>query len=204
MAQAARQIDASAQEVDVVTARNMADIERLADAFRDRIGVPADDLRPLDVSTLVDYALPKIGIHFMPVKDSDLPDVYAFAEQYGEEDDDIEVLLRQSEWDALHAGGSRAHHARGTVVHEIGHCILHIPEMRRRHALGYGIPRRVPAHRVDRRQNCEWQAYAFGGCILAPRHAILRSKKTSPKKLAKIFDTSFHLMTMHLHRLDLL
>jgi hypothetical protein len=45
----------------------MADIERIADAFRDRIGVAADDLRPLDVSTLVDYALPKIGIHFMPV-----------------------------------------------------------------------------------------------------------------------------------------
>lgn len=99
--------------------------------------------------------------------------MYAFAQSDGDEGDDIEVLVQESEWDSLHAGGTLAHHARGTFMHEFGHCILHVPQIRRLRALGLGLPRQMRPREIKTYCNAEWQAWAFAGCMLAPRASIL-------------------------------
>jgi Zn-dependent peptidase ImmA (M78 family) len=190
--------------VTVVAGRSMADIEhtahqRLRELVPDAVGQP----RPSDLSQLVDYALPRKGIHFVPVSDSELPGVWAFAQPTGDVDDEIEVLIQESEWNALHAGGRKAHHARGTVAHELGHVYLHVRQIRARIALGRGLPRQVDVRNVKSYDNAEWQAWAFAGCFLAPRASILAAHTLDAARLASIFATSEQLMKLHLRRLGL-
>jgi Zn-dependent peptidase ImmA (M78 family) len=191
--------------VTVVTGRSMAEIEQIAHQrlhglVRDVVGQPL----PVDLSRLVDYALPQERIHFVPVNDNELPGMWAFAQPTGDVDDDIEVLIQDSEWTALHAGGRKAHHARGTVAHELGHVYLHVKQIRARIALGHGLPRQVDVREVKTYDNAEWQAWAFGGCFLAPRPSIIAANTLDPARLASIFMTSEKLMKMHLQRLGLI
>jgi Zn-dependent peptidase ImmA (M78 family) len=104
----------------------------------------------------------------------------------------------------LHAGGRKAHHARGTVAHELGHVYLHVNQIRARIALGRGLPRQVDVREVKTYDNAEWQAWAFAGCFLAPRASILAANTLDAAQLASIFATSEKLMKLHLRRLGLL
>ncbi len=150
--------DTDGYVVTVVAGRSMADIEhiahqRLHGLVPEVVGQPL----PIDLSQLVDYTLPSQGIHFLPVDDEELPGMWAFAQPTGEVGDDIEVLIRDSEWTRLHAGGRKAHHARGTVAHELGHVYLHVNQIRARIALGHGLPRQVDVREVKTYDNAEWQ-----------------------------------------------
>lgn len=197
--------DTDGYVVTVVAGRSMADIEhiahqRLHGLVPEVVGQPL----PIDLSQLVDYTLPSQGIHFLPVDDEELPGMWAFAQPTGEVGDDIEVLIRDSEWTRLHAGGRKAHHARGTVAHELGHVYLHVNQIRARIALGHGLPRQVDVREVKTYDNAEWQAWAFGGCFLAPRDSIIAANTLDAARLASIFATSESLMKLHLQRLGLL
>ena len=153
---------------------------------------------PVNLSHLVDYVLPEDGIHVSPVDDSELG-MWAIAQDHGERGDPIEVLVLESEWDKLHAGGRRAHHARGTIAHEIGHAVMHIDQRRRWRELG-GLPR---ARSVETYRDPEWQAWCFAGCFLAPRASIIAARTNSLTELAEIFQTSVELMTHHCRRLKI-
>jgi hypothetical protein len=191
--------------VTAVVARSMAKIEQIAhqrlhELVPDFVGRP----RPIDLSCLVDYVLPRHGIHFVPVDDDVLPGIWAFAQPKGDVGDEIEVLIQESEWTALHSCGRKAHHARGTVAHELGHAYLHVDQIRRRIALGLGLPRQVDARKLKSYDNAEWQAWAFAGCFLAPRASIAAAGTLDADELASIFMTSPRIMTLHLRRLGLL
>jgi hypothetical protein len=157
----------------------------------------------LDLSRWVDFELPKLGIHFYPVEDVQMPTEYARTLPAGDVGDPIEVLIRRSEWDALHAGGRGAHHARGTVVHELGHAFQHVESVRQRRAQGLALPRHVSASTVKAYEDPEWQAWCFGTCIIAPRTTILMGATRSATALADIYGTSIKLMRMHLNRLGI-
>jgi hypothetical protein len=201
----ARAYDTDDQVVTQVASKSLAQIEaaaldtleRLAPGFVGRA-------EPLDVANLVDYGLPKHGIHFVPVEDDELGDHWAYAQCDGDEGDDVEVLVQNTEWQNVHNGGRRAHHGRATFMHELGHVILHVPQIRRRRSRGLGMPRQMRVSQIKRYQNPEWQAYAFGGCMLAPRSSIIASGLRSVAALSITFATSEELMRLHLKRLGLL
>lgn len=158
---------------------------------------------PLNVEQLVDYILPQQGIHFVPVSDDELPVMWAFAQCDGSADDEIEVLVKKTEWDNLFAGGRRSHHARGTFMHELGHAILHVNAIRRRRAVGLGLPRQFRPSELKPYMNAEWQAWCFAGCMLAPRASIVAAGTLSVSELSDIFMTSTQLLALHLKRLGL-
>jgi hypothetical protein len=158
---------------------------------------------PLNVEHLVDYALPQQDIHFVPVSDDELPEMWAFAQCDGAAGDEIEVLVKKTEWDNLFEGGRRSHHARGTFMHELGHAILHVNAIRRRRAMGLGLPRQIRPRELKPYKNAEWQAWCFAGCMLAPRASIVAAGTLSVSALSDIFMTSTQLLALHLKRLGL-
>lgn len=176
-----------------------AALEVLKVVAPDVVGRPV----PLDVARLVDYELPKRGVHFVPVSDDELPDMWAFAQCDGEVGDEIEVLVQNTEWDNLFTGGRRSHHARGTFMHELGHAILHVRAIRKRRSMGLGMPRKMPSSSVKAYRNAEWQAYCYAGCMLAPRASIIAAGTTNVSDLSQIFMTSPQLMDLHLKRLKI-
>lgn len=159
--------------------------------------------RPLNILHLIDYALPQLkAINFGPVEDAQLPDAYAKAIHGGAPGQPIDVLMRKSEWDALERGGPSSHHPRASVAHEIGHCVLHVPEIRRRRAQGLGLPRQLRSTDLETFENPEWQAWCFAGFLLAPRSMIMQipTSLRSPGLLAEVFGCSPKLMAAHLRR----
>ena len=93
-----------------------------------------------------------------------------------------------------------------SYAHELAHAILHVPRIRRIRALRL---ERILLSRMRRAElkpylDPEWQAFALGGCILAPREAISLLPGTALAELARVFGTSESLMWMHLKRLRLL
>jgi hypothetical protein len=117
----------------------------------------------------------------------------------------IEILMEASHYDDLLRGGRRAHQARGTVVHEVGHTILHVPVMRRRIIAGNTalLNRKVRRDAIKPYRDPEWQAWALGGVIAAPRRTILQAGTLDPDDLAEIFGMSSRFMELHLERLRL-
>jgi hypothetical protein len=190
--------------VSQVAPRSTSQIEEQAYGLLREVAPLVLEGAALDVAELVDHQLQNIGIHFSPIHDVLLPNAWALAQHDGEPFDDIEVLVRSSEWHRLFAGGRNAHHARGTFMHELGHAILHVNQIRRRLSIGGGLPRQLPEHQLKAYVNAEWQAWCFAGCMLAPRSAILAHDIRTPEALALAFNTSTQLMQLHLKRLGLL
>lgn len=158
---------------------------------------------PLDVAKLVDYVLPKRGIHFVPVSDAELPEMWAFAQCDGNVGDPVEVLVKKTEWDNLFDGGRTSHHARGTFMHEFGHAILHVNAIRRHRAMGLGLPRQLKPSQMKAYRNAEWQAWMLAGCMLASRSSIAAARTLSATALSEIFKMSPQFMQNHLKRLGL-
>lgn len=187
----------------IVPPMSMSAIEVSANAVLKKIA-PAhlNAAAPLDLQHLSDFELQRHGIFVQPIADEQLAGRYGETEYHGDPGDPINVFLTQTEWDDLYAGGRRAHHARGTLAHELGHVFEHVPKFRKRIAAGFGLPRR--AQRTVRAYHCpEWQAWALGTCLLAPRSAIVKARTKNVAELAAIFETSTELMRLHLRRLNL-
>lgn len=190
--------------VSQVAPMSTAQIEEHANGMLRDIAPRTLTGEPLDVVGLVDHQLQNLGIHFGPVHDHLLPNAYAAAKHDGDPFDDVEVIVRSTEWHNLFAGGRGAHHARGTFMHELGHAVLHVNQIRRRIAIGGGLPRQLPESQLKPYVNAEWQAWCFAGCMLAPRSAILLQDIRTPEALAFAFKTSTQLMRLHMKRLGLL
>ena len=87
----------------------------------------------VDVLRAVEHVLPPLGIHVTPADPAELRDCEAVTDPSGT--GPIEILVAEPVWDALLAGGRKANRARTTVMHEVGHAVLHVPVVRRRNAL---------------------------------------------------------------------
>lgn len=70
--------------------------------------------------------------------------------------------------------------ARSTMSHETGHCLIHVPEFRRKRAILKSIHddchsdalRMYRETEIPVYMNPEWQAWRFAGALLMPRSAI--------------------------------
>ncbi|KFA91739.1 hypothetical protein Q664_20125 [Archangium violaceum Cb vi76] len=181
---------------------NMATIESfgeavLAEFFPEALKQPM----PVDLLHLVDEVLPRYGIHVTPASAVEMGDNLGLTDPSGTLS--IDVLLLDDLWDQLLVGGPIANRARATVAHELGHCILHVPVIRKRRASPYGqhLLARVAREEVPAFKCAEWQAWALGGCILAPRRTINMVSNPTVAKLANIYQISISMMQQHLRRL---
>lgn len=158
---------------------------------------------PLDLPYLVDFALPKYGVHMYPVTEVELGDRLAATDPSGEKE--INILIAEDHWNLLFAGGRRAYQPRATVAHELAHAILHVPVVRARlrHPLGHNLLSRVRRDSIPAYRDPEWQAWALAGCVLAPRQAVELANTRSVSELAEMFTISSGMMLAHLKRLRL-
>ena len=195
------------EEVFVMPPMSMATIEQIATALLQEIApnslVSPGKLRLLEVC---ETQLESRGVFVYPASDEELNGRAGATDPTGAPGDPISILLRSEDFDALGVGGPGENFARSTLAHELAHAILHVPRIRRIRALRL---ERILLSRMRRAElkpylDPEWQAFALGGCILAPREAISLLPGTALAELARVFGTSESLMWMHLKRLRLL
>lgn len=157
--------------------------------------------KALDYISLVEEILPARGIHVVPASVDELVDCEAATPPDG--DGEINILIRDAHWRALHRGGRQANRARATLIHELAHAVLHVPVVRRRRLLEESefTLRRVRRDAIPAYSDPEWQAWALAGCIVAPRRAIRMLPGTSINALPAIFGVSEDFIWSHLRRL---
>lgn len=158
----------------------------------------------LDVLRLVDQVLPQYGIHVYPADPAELQQEEGLTNPAG--DGEIEILIREEYWNTLGAGGRRANRAKATVLHELGHAVLHVPVIRRRrtHPNAELLLRRVPAGAIRPFRNPEWQAWTFAGVVAMPRMTLTMLDDLSPEAVAETYQVSKDFARGHLRRLKLL
>lgn len=186
-------------------AMSMAQIEELGQALLETLS--PDTLKkplPLDLVNLTERTLPKFDIYVYPASAEELGEREAATDPEGESE--VIVLVEESFWNDLYAGGKRANRPRATVAHEISHAIIHVPVIRKRlqspnkHLLLARTQRRSlrPYH------DPEWQAWALAGCLLMPRRTIEMLSDQSLFNLAEVYGVSPAFARTHAKRLGLI
>lgn len=180
----------------------MSTIESLGEAFLS-LFCPNALVQPMavDVLHLAENVLPEQGINVTPASVEEMGDNLGLTDPSGSAS--TEILLRKDVWNGLLMGGPRANMARATLAHEFGHALLHVPVIRRRRSLSTAkhLLARVARSEVPAYMDAEWQAWALGGCILAPRRTIMMVSNASVTMLAGIYEISTAMMKSHLGRL---
>jgi hypothetical protein len=155
----------------------------------------------LDLAKWVDHDLATRGIHVAPVEAHTLGDAEALT--IPDREPGIEILVDESRWDELFERGRRAHRARATITHEVGHAVLHVPTIRRRKSTAFGehFLTRTSRDSMKAYEDPEWQAWTFAGYLLAPRRIVAMLDDKSPANLSRTFGMSEDLARGHLRRL---
>lgn len=184
----------------------MAVIERIGNEVLKIISSDAL-IRPtrLDLAAVVDGSLESLGIFFAPAFPDRLGDRAAFTIVDGPESSDIDILLSEEVWNAIHACGRGANMARATVAHELAHAILHVPSLRK--SIN-AQPELATLNRIRRGdlkpfEDPEWQAWALAGCILMPSATLETLAGWSLESVADIFGVSVAMLRSHIKRLKL-
>lgn len=135
-----------------VAPRSREDISRLAREIRRILGL--HDVLNIDVLKLVENILPQIW------------DDYCFdvcpAEEMGANHGlsiDHTIKIREDIYDGAEAGEGRD---RMTIIHEFGHLLMHS-----------NAPKALARGKVITYKDPEWQATAFAGEFLIPRHLVI-------------------------------
>ena len=193
------------QKTVVMPPTTMAAIEEVANEF---LAMLAPEMltapMALDVVRLIEHDLPSHGIHVVPASATEMQDCLGVTDCLSSPTE-ITILLREDEWSDLFRDDGRANQPRATVGHELGHTVLHAKEMRK-HAASGDVEKLLPRHdcnAVPSYMDAEWQAFAFAGCILAPRRTIEMVEDPTIRKLAAVYRVSVSLMQKHLGRLKL-
>ena len=130
-------------------------IRELTRQIRKALGI--DDVAYLDVAWLLEFVLPKALPGFV----LDVRDRLNMGNDHGQAKPDHNMMvLREDVYLGALEGRGRD---RGTVLHELGHILLHKSDrLTHRHADGPSKTFRDP----------EWQAKAFSGEFLVPAHLV--------------------------------
>ncbi len=196
------------EEVFPMPAAKFGSLELTAEAFLEELA-PASLLHPspLDAWGLINRTLPKVGIHVHSASVAQLGNCEAVTMPEGEKE--TQILLREDVYEALEQGGRIAHRALCTFAHELGHAILHVKiiRLRKKFASMQGMERvalrRVARSKLKAYEDPEWQAYAIGGCICAPRKMIRMLTDRSAQNVSIVFGISESMAQMHMKRLKL-
>lgn len=184
-----------------VRGRSRANIAHEAERFL-RLHAPEhlDGAGAVDLAQLVDYGLQDAGIVVYPVSDENLPD--AEAETRASEGRWLEIWMREEFFSALFERDANTNRARSTLAHEIGHAVLHEPDVRTgRHLPAALALRRAPRSELKPYEDSEWQAHMFAGALLLPRPALQQTDLNDHAALAIRFDVSEAFVRSHLRRI---
>ena len=186
---------------------SMAIIEGVGDQVLEELQPEALE-RPMriDFAHWAEYHLQQYRIVVSPASVHELGTRKGVTDPRDHGDGITEILIEETHYDELVAGGRQAHMARATLVHEIGHAILHVPVMRKRIPSNNPLllNRRVRRDAIPAYRDPEWQAWALAGCIMAPRRTILSVGTLDPHELAAMYGASADFMRTHLKRLKLM
>jgi len=197
------------EEVPPMPPLSMAIIESVAEQVLEELEPEAlQHPTKVDFAHWAEYRLQRYKICVSPASVQELGDRKGATDPTDNGDGITDILMEVSHYDQLLAGGRQAHMARATLVHELGHAILHVPVMRTRIAADGDNPmllsRRVRRDRIPAYRDPEWQAWALGGCIVAPRRTIVTAGTLDPVVLAGTYGVSTEFMINHLKRLKLM
>ena len=197
------------EEVPPMPAVSIASLERLGQELLSEL-FPAALLTPaaIDVLDLADHKLQRYDIHVVPVDAAELPGRHAATDPV-DRGRGIEILVEQELFDGLVRPGRAGNMARGTVLHEVGHAILHVPVVRAqiratRHVPELALNRMVRRDSIPPYRDPEWQAWTLAGCIAAPRAMIEMTGTLDAAQLGDLFGISSKFMKAHLRRLKML
>lgn len=151
---------------------------------------------PIDVAGWVDNILPRFGIHVLPAADDELRDCAAITYPTGEAES--EILVAEWIWHDL-AHDAHPVFARATVMHELGHAILHVPIMR---TIVDPQPLPESGATLPAFNDPEWQAWALAGAILMPRRTIAMLPDAAAQTVAAAYQVSEQFAAVHLRRLN--
>jgi uncharacterized protein DUF955 len=153
----------------------------------------------VEVAAWVDTILPRFGIHVMPAADDELRDCAALT--YPSAEGESEILVAEWIWHDL-AHDARPNFARATVMHELGHAILHVPIIRTM-ANAEPQPPAADAVPLPAFNDPEWQAWALAGAILMPRRTITMLAHPTAQAVADTYQVSEQFAAVHLRRLKI-
>lgn len=197
--------DILGEEVFPMPPLSLADCEVLADnALIELAPLNRLEPRPLDIIQLTEAVLPQMGIHMGSASLEELGARLA-ATRLGEEGQEVEILLEERLFDQLYAGGRMANRARATIIHELPHAIVHMPVMRRRLALPHNglLFARLERRNIPAYRDPEWQAWAIGGYLAAPRSVLDQFMPgTSVAEMADTLGVSQAFLQAHLRRIN--
>lgn len=161
----------------------------------------------LDTGSWIERRLPPTGVHVYPRDDAEMPDMEGYTDADECTHDERIIVIRESYWDEAFAGGRRAHRAKSTVFHELGHAILHIPYLLRRRAAakapGELALRRAAWREVPAFKNAEWQAWAIAGSVAMPRRTLAMLPRVTVEIVAEVYGVSHSFARSHLKRLKI-
>lgn len=182
-------IRSSASILPAVAPRKRAEIEEIAERlikrfYPDCLTTP----QPLPVNDFLEFDLPnafgvRIGVSDdFPVGVEGVTDPHNI-------DGEAELTLPGWVYQRLQAHDPRA---RFTAIHEGGHGVLHVPQLRSALISG-GAPKLYRREELQLFRNPEWQANVFAGAFLMPTPAVLAVVKrwgVDPDRLASTFTVS--------------
>lgn len=132
---------------------------------------------PLDLRSLVDGPLERAARIFVcPVADEEMGDCYGLT-QLGQ-DGEVEILIQETIFNNLGDDSSAGRFAQSTMAHELGHAILHVPELHTANRIQRVLGDEVAALRRSRRKDLvaykdpEWQAWHCAGCLCMPAELL--------------------------------
>lgn len=128
-------------------------------AFQVRKALGMESKLYVDIGPLLEFVLPTALNGFV----YDVQEVKVMGNDHGQaRPDESMIILREDVYERAVDGKGRD---RGTVIHELGHLLLHKSDrMTHRRAMGPSKTYRDP----------EWQAKAFAGEFLVPAHLMKR------------------------------
>lgn len=186
----------------------MATAERLGELVLE-LFEPDALVRPtdIDVRPWIEERLPLRGIHVYPQHDASMPDMEGFTDPDECTEDHSVIVIRESYWNGIFDDGMMKNRAKTTVLHELGHAILHVPHLIRRRAAtppGALVLRRGTWKEIPPFRNAEWQAWALAGAIAMPRRTLLQlGGRLTVARVASTYGVSEGFARAHLKRLKM-
>lgn len=166
-----------------------------------------DDPRPLNIARWIEHRFDRRGIHVYPEDEDLFPvDVEAFTDHENSTLSSRLIILREPIYDDLMLGGSRLASAKLTLLHELSHAVLHIPQILRCRGKPIEATLLMPlsSRGVPDDSNSEMQAWRLAGSIAIPRRALLKLNSLDPRVVAEMFGTTASFAEDHLRTLGLI
>ena len=166
-----------------------------------------EEPRAIDFKKLMNFTMPVNGFDVYPVSHEELPGQYAVTEPTTIPHKHT-IKMRVDLFDDIDLyGGSAAHLAVATLLHEFGHCLLnHDLRLGRllQYPKGQALLARKKTSEIKPYESAESQAWCLAGHLAMPRRTIAMISNPSISKLSEIYQVSTDFAQSHIRRLRMI